>query len=329
MPDSSRTTRTRSKIEHWLLLLISPFVISLIASIVVAVGTNTQVSTRLWVLLIISALIWVGCYLAAFTGAFQALILWWAGFRRRTRFAKPHVVVLDGRISDDGLALVSSLYTTRSPDEWCQELRVQNPSWHINLASVDHALMNETDIIINPFGEVYPEEDLSLHTTFIRIRDYVRAGGIFVNIAGYPFWWKSNPATGVKAEAGRWEQQPPNLMILKPLLPDLLGISPIIPGSPHHTATRQERRDHERFGEIAGAGGGNDAILFRPYPITTQRMIPMLRSDNGQEIVIGAVPYGAGHFLFAGVEIDQNSPSFAKVLAAIRGWAKYESEGRA
>jgi hypothetical protein len=234
---------------------------------------------------------------------------------------------LDGRISDDGTALVLPIYTVRTPDEWCQELRRQNPSWTIDLRSVDDALAIGADIVVNPFGEAYPEEDLSLHTTFMRIRDYVRGGGVYVNVAGYPFWWKANPATGVRAEAGRWEQQPPNFMILRPLLPDLLGISPVT-GSPQVVVTRQELIDFERFGEIAGAGGGNDARIFRQYPATTQRMIPLLRTASGAEIVIGAMPYGLGHFVFAALEIDATSRSFAKGLSAVQGWAKYERDGR-
>jgi hypothetical protein len=328
MPDSSRTTQ--KKIKRWFVLLISPFVVSLGANIAVA----TKTTKFLLLFLLVSIVIWSGCYLASFTLAFQTPILRWARARRRKRFSKkPHIAVLDGRISDDGMANVTAMYTTRTSDDWCENLRSRNPSWHIESASVDRALSNEIDIIVNPFGEAYPEEDLSLHTTFTRIRDYVRAGGVYVNVAGYPFWWKSNPDTGVKAEAGRWEQLSPNQMILKPLLPDLLGISPIMHGpEPQCVPTRQEEKDLNRFGEIAGAGGEKNVIMFRQYPITTQRMIPMLRSNGQeQEIVIGAVPYGEGHFLFAAVKIDQSDPgtlSFHKVLASIHGWAKYESNSR-
>ncbi|MFH0957789.1 MAG: hypothetical protein V1897_03715 [Pseudomonadota bacterium] len=240
---------------------------------------------------------------------------------------KPHVTVLDGRISDDGLALISPIYTIHTPDEWCQEIRSQNPSWQVELVSVDRALSGRADMVVNPFGEAYPEEDLSLHTTFTKILDYVRGGGVYVNVAGYPFWWKANTITGEKTPAGRWEQQQSNLMFNKPLLPDFLGISPVFPGPSQLGLTRQEQRDIQRFGEIAGAGGGSDAIIFRPYPATTQRMIPLLRSDSGQEIVIGAVPFGAGYFVFAGLEIDRVSRSFAKAVAAVCGWAKYEKNG--
>jgi hypothetical protein len=299
-------------------------VVSLVASAVVAAGTGMEISTALWVFLGVAALAWVAAYLAAYKEVFHSPIVRWAQSRRRRRFAKPRVVVLDGRVEEAGKAAVPHMYAERPADDWSRELKQQNSDWTVALASIEHALSNEVDMIVNPFGEAYPEEDLSLHTTFTRLRDYVHGGGVFVNIAGYPFWWKANPATGIKAEAGRWEQQPPNLMVLKPLLPDLLGISPVIPGSPQVMATRQEPQDSQRFGEIAGAGGGNDAVVFRHYPVSTERMIPLLRTGDGQSIVIGAVPFGAGHFVFAGLKIDQHSRSFAKALAAIRGWTRYE-----
>jgi len=326
--EPTRARKARSWIEHWLLLLVSPLAVSLLASAVVAAGTGMEISTLLFVLLGVALLVWIVGYLAAYTNVFQTPIVWWAQTRRRRRFAKPRVMVLDGRIDDAGMASVPRISTTRPADDWSQELKQQNPKWKVELASVDHALSDGADMIVNSFGEAYPEEDLSLHTTFTRLRDYVRGGGVFVNIAGYPFWWKANPATGTKAEAGRWEQQPPNLMVLKSLLPDMLGISPVIPGSPQPMTTKQEPRDSQRFGEIAGAGGGNDAVVFRHYPISTERMIPLLRTDDGQSIVIGAVPFGAGYFVFAGLEINQQSRSFAKAVAAIQGWARYESLGK-
>lgn len=276
--ESIRTRKARSWIEHWLLLLVSPIFVSLLVSVVVAAGTGMMISALLWVLLGVALLVWIIAYLAAYKDVFHTPIERWAQARRRRRFAKPRVMVLDGRIDDAGMASVPCFFTKRPVDDWSQELKQQNPNWKVELASVDHVLSNRADIIINPFGEAYPEEDLSLHTTFTRLRDYVHGGGVFVNIAGYPFWWKVNPATGTKAEAGRWEQQPPNLMVLKPLLPDMLGISPVLPGDPQCMVTKQEPGDSQRFGEIAGAGGGNDAVVFRYYPVSTQRMIPLLRT---------------------------------------------------
>lgn len=328
MTEPTGARKARSRIEHWLLLLVSPLFASLLASIGVAAGTGMKISSLLWVLLGVAFLVWIVVYLAAYKYVFHTPVARWAQARRRHRFAKPRVMVLDGRIDDAGMASVPRMYTTQPADNWSQELKLQNPNWKVELASVDHALSNAADMIVNPFGEAYPEEDLSLHATFTRLRDYVRGGGVFVNIAGYPFWWKANPETGTKAPAGRWEQQLPDRMVLKSLLPDMLGISPVIPGNPQLMTTTQEPRDSQRFGEIAGAGGGNDAVVFRHYPVSTERMIPLLRTDDSQGIVIGAVPFGVGHFVFAGLKIDQQSRSFAKAVAAIRGWARYECHGK-
>ena len=330
MTERTRARKARSRIEHWLLLLVSPLFVSLLASVGVAAGTGMKISSLLWALLGVASVVEIVAYLAAYEDVFHTPMAHWAQARRRRRFAKPRVMVLNGQIDDAGMASVPRMYTTRSPDDWSQELKLLNPDWKVELASVDHALSNAVNMIINPFGEAYPEEDLSLHTTFTRLRDYVRGGGVFVNIAGYPFWWKANPETRTKAPAGRWEQQLPdrNRMVLKSLLPDMLGISPVIPGSPQLMTTKQEPRDSQRFGEIAGAGGGNDAVVFRHYPVSTERMIPLLRTDDDQYIVIGAVPFGVGHFVFAGLKIDQQSRSFAKAVAAIRGWAWYECHGK-
>ena len=49
-------------------------------------------------------------------------------------------------------------------------------------------------IVINPFGENFPEEDIDLHTTFNRIRSYVNSEGIFVNSAA-AFYHNQNTAS--------------------------------------------------------------------------------------------------------------------------------------
>jgi hypothetical protein len=320
--------KARIRIEHWLILIVSPVWISLLIALLVAAGTGVTVSWKLWATLVAVTLFWICWCLAAYTSAFSGTLLQWSQWRRCRRFSNPYVVILDGRIDDEGTCSVQPAWTTKTPDDWREELHNQNRKWKVELGSVEHALSSRVDIIVNPFGEAYPEEDLSLHTTFTRFRDYVRSGGVLVNVAGYPFWWKTNPVTKMRVEAGRWEQQIPNFMVLKPLLPDLLNISPAMASPSRIMGTKQVSRDFERFGEVAGAGGGNDAKVFREYPISTAGMVPLLRTEDGQGIVIGAINFGAGHFIFAGVEVDEQTKSFWKVLAAIKGWAQYEHRGQ-
>lgn len=325
MAEFARAQKTRETLRHWLLLLISPLTISLAASVTVSLGGGMPVASWLWSGLGIAIALWVVLYLASYTRYFHSLINKWTKVRRRKRFKNPYVIVLDGRLEEHGPADTPLIFTTKRPDDWLNKLRKQQPNWRVELGSIRQVIAEAPDIVVNPFGEAYPEEDLSLHTTLTQIRDYVYGGGVYVNVAGYPFWYKYNPVTQVRAEAGRWEKQSPNLMVLKPLLQDtLLAISPVMLGGPQIVATTQEDSERERFGEIAGVGGCTDVKMFRQYQISTQQMIPMLRSKDGQYIVIGAVPYGAGYFVLAGVEIDNSSTAYEKVVAAVCGWAKQE-----
>jgi hypothetical protein len=47
-------------------------------------------------------------------------------------------------------------------------------------------------IILNPYGGVYPEEDLANFTSLRKIIDFVREGGLFVNVADIPSFWAYN-----------------------------------------------------------------------------------------------------------------------------------------
>jgi hypothetical protein len=48
---------------------------------------------------------------------------------------------------------------------------------------------NEFAVIINPFGEVYPEGDPRKRLAFNILKDYIADGGVLVNTAGFPFFY--------------------------------------------------------------------------------------------------------------------------------------------
>jgi len=47
--------------------------------------------------------------------------------------------------------------------------------------------------ILNPYGGVYPELDLRNLSTLEKIVNYVREGGLFINVADIPSYWAYNP----------------------------------------------------------------------------------------------------------------------------------------
>ena len=333
MADLDGNQRARGRIEYWFTVLVGPLALSVVGGVFVSYGTGSKIPNWLLVVSAGSIASWFLVYVGAYTSILSTPLAGWSRWRRKKRFQQPVVCILDGRVEHSGRPLAQYTSTNRTADDWRERLRKECPHWRIELAAVDRSLDVSVQMVINPVGETYPEEDLTLHTTFSRIREYVRSGGVFVNVAGYPFFYGWNSQKQMNVEAGRWERLPPvdgqPRIELQPLLPVLLGIEPVLPGPIQTTATRQEAGARERFGEIAGAGGNPVVQMFRQYPLTAQaqRMIPLLLTDDGQAIVIGAVPFGSGYFLLAGVEISDRSATFDKVIAAVRGWALHEARG--
>lgn len=330
----NRSRPIAEKLRHWLLVLLSPLILGVIASLVVAWGSEQPILGWMWWLALVMGLTWVVLYLAAYTKAFRVPLEAIAGWRRSSRFRHPRVLVLDGRLDEQTPAVVPSYYTDRRPDDWRHALSSLDSAWTIELGPASQLEESTVDVVVNPFGEAYAEADLALHTNLKRLTDWVHQGGVYVNVAGYPFWWQHNPATGVTTESGRWElktNQAAQLVsaTLKPILSDaLLGISPEMGITPQVLDTQQSDLERQRFGEIAGAGGSSKAKVFRPYAAATASMIPLLRTTDSRYIVIGAVQHGLGAFVFAGVEIDRSSTAFDKVVAAVKGWCQYEAGRR-
>jgi hypothetical protein len=44
-------------------------------------------------------------------------------------------------------------------------------------------------MVLNPYGGVYPEYDLETDATFTKVLRYVKAGGVFINVADVPGFW--------------------------------------------------------------------------------------------------------------------------------------------
>jgi len=321
-------------VRHWLSILVSPLIISTIAAVLVAWGVKQPVGPWMWGGCAGLGCVWLFLYATSYTSIFRRPLGRFAGWRRARRFERPRILVLDGSLGEGKPSTIPAYYTDRRPDEWCHNLESSNSRWTIEVGAVQRLSEERFDIVINPFGEAYPEEDLALHTTLRQLAEYVSNGGVYVNVAGYPFWWQHNPTTNATTDSGRWEltvDQDGKLVRaeLKPILSDsLLGISPDMNFTKQAVATKQDDLARKRFGEIAGEGGQNKVTVFRPYPTSIRSMIPLLLAASTEHIVFGAVPYGQGIFLFFGMQIDDQTKGFEKGLAAVRGWARYESNRR-
>jgi len=48
---------------------------------------------------------------------------------------------------------------------------------------------NEFAVIVNPFGEEFPERDVKKRWAFNILKNYIEDGGIMVNVEGFPFFY--------------------------------------------------------------------------------------------------------------------------------------------
>ena len=82
------------------------------------------------------------------------------------------------------------------PNDWKNGIerfaKEQKVSVEVELINVRRKFDSYT-AILNPYGGVYPELDLKNFSTLEKIVDYVRDGGLFINVADIPSYWAYNP----------------------------------------------------------------------------------------------------------------------------------------
>jgi hypothetical protein len=68
--------------------------------------------------------------------------------------------------------------------------------FHASMTPISHISNSAFSVILNPFGEAYPESGNAEGVSFRTIASYIRDGGIFVNSGGQPFAYSWDVNTG-------------------------------------------------------------------------------------------------------------------------------------
>ena len=323
----------RSRAERVLLLVFAPLAIALIANIATNLAASQSVTWWLWALAAIAGLLAILLYFAVYTTKFDEQIRKVEVALRTHRFRNPKVLVLDGTLSGrKEESAPSPEQTNKSPQDW--QSRLTRFGWQVKQGPIQQMMDgSDPDVVVNPFGEVYPEENSMTHTTAYKIREYVYRGGVYVNVAGIPFWYTYDPRSGEERKVAGWFERKPDDQTdpfeWRPLFRILFPSLNTEGGHTELVECFQTQEEIQRFGNIVDAGQSNQILKFRAYPSRQSgQTIPLLRSVNQQLYIILGLRFGKGCFLFAGVHIDDASATFEKVVAAIKGWAEFESRGR-
>jgi hypothetical protein len=318
----------RSSAGRWLGLFFAPLAISLATIIITNIAARQIVPEWLWLATASTSLVVLLLYIITFHQTLDTFLTALGQQQRAMRFKKPRILVFDGKVEGSPKEIPPTpIHSNRSPGDW--KAALNNLDWLVDIGPTKMMYQKPfPDIVINPFGELYPESDFLTNETVTKIREYVWSGGVFVSVAGIPFWYRYNPINNKQEVAGRVEStSEPSKFIWIPLVKDLFpNLTPST--EPVEYQATQHEIDVKRFGNIASAGSSPTITSFRAYPINPIQLIPMLRDPGNQICIIGTYKYGQGAYILAGVSITDSTPTFEKVVAAIKGWAVYETHKR-
>lgn len=282
-----------------------------------------------------------------FESVFSWLVKWW----RKSKFdSLIKIGVLNGYLDEHKTGkLPSNYYTKYNPRDWYDELS------SIKGFDVDWAVATEIsdnfDIIINPFGETYPEIDKPNLSTLRNIRTFVKNGGIFVNVAGLAFYYvwdgQKEDLSGPLYETYQVTRLPGVLWrIVLPRASHLrdcslygfFGVRTTFSSSAILSVTPVSDRF---FKGLSSVGGVKDVNEFRSAYRSDKEeatLIPLLKSSQKITVIveggkkkqmdfdcypIAAVKYGKGYLLLNGMALEKSRPEdFQKVLEAIKCVAK-------
>jgi hypothetical protein len=177
-------------------------------------------------------------------------------------------------------------------------------------------------LIINPFGDIFPEKDTKLHTTFYKICEYIKNGGIFVNTGG-AFFSHQNPIHSVKH---KWVfiNRDNGLQSLKDSFffqefgvettGDAFANGQCISKEPLEVEIYQKENDKNITGVIDLP---KKIKRFRALTPQSHTYIPLIRQKDESSFPIALIGYGDGYILHAGIHLESEDSEEFKLLLNI------------
>lgn len=260
----------------------------------------------------------------------------------RIRFSHPTMIgILNGyRRDSETEKQCQPAWTHYAPKDWLSYFEREDAEGKFIVRDIATSQIDDGfAVVINPFGEVYPEEDQEEYTTFKRIKKYIQNGGIFVNAGGIAFFFTNTPDpnnVAIKKEiiVQRIRRIPDqeieaSYQTFKASLDDTLlkrhfGIGTTI-GDANPSEIFQEQDDRAYVGNLLDLKSVDTRLVreFRGVSRNLSRapFIPLIRQmrDNEEVYPLAAVPFERGTLILAGMDI-QSSSEFYRVCVAIEHW---------
>jgi len=192
--------------------------------------------------------------------------------------------------------------TNYGPDEWESLLRSRGfLTKRLSVRDIG-ALLDEPiyEMLVNPFGEDYPEEDNKSERSLNQIVNYVERGGIFVCTGGWPFYFADSPRGRIEGQnrlekyfhvnvdSGQWWED--------------------------NEPVKQPEGSIALFGPLADKGGTDIVSVWRPIQEKYGAVKKILVATKRAGIVLGFLPVRRGGIILTGMSL-KGSPEFDKLTS--------------
>jgi len=246
---------------------------------------------------------------------------WWSIHKRRN-LGRP----IFGILKQEGCLRSATRFT---PEDWRQRLEELCKGREIKVETIQaEQISSKYTVVLNPYGEYYPEKDLVELNTLQEIKKYILNGGAFVNAGGFAFyhgwdWIRRREATLGKEFEGYQETGVPGSRLFVPArlwpasyafsltetpLNDFFKVMTTM-GDPQTVRVYQDDTDRRYSGDISRVGGSDYIREFRAAREPLRNAQPLLRArwpnETSTTIVypIIAIPTGKGCLVLAGMDL--------------------------
>ena len=219
----------------------------------------------------------------------------------------------------------------RKAVEWTLDLnntkQGESNLFQASLTSISNLSDGTFSIVINPFGEAYPELGNAEGTGFRTIMSYIQDGGIFVNSAGQPFVYSWDVNTGnhkllvnfiptVSNIESNYVEGRPRLFINEKLV---IPYESLVLKRYFDVETEWDhpesgmigpREMDIEFDELLGYDKQKArAKVYRPVKVISHNIRPIVHSSSdtfwGSIYPVVAVKYGRGFLIHTGMSLDE------------------------
>jgi hypothetical protein len=262
---------------------------------------------------------------------------------RKKKFMTPvNVGILSGYLTpEEKTNIPNSPYSDFTPEQWFNAIS-NHKEFNVDWVSASE-ISRKFDIIINPFGEEYPEINKPNLLTLRKIVQYVKNGGIFVNVAGLAFYYlwdgKEEDLSGPLLET--YQLNPKNLILERKVF---LRASHLLDSSLHKyfglrttmfdaTILSVKAVADEFFNQLATVGGESKVKEFRSAfrsEMEEAFLIPILEAEyiimdaHEKKMIFSCYPisvteFGKGYLVLNGMKLEKSRPQdFEKAVEAIK-----------